>query len=260
MTSHELEFHCSAVHEVVKSTPSLWWIRDPLILHSLKKRTIVLNSESSPISPSEFQNIAHKVMMSTPETVKDLKDPKSSIDSVIEEYQSTGFPDKRSHRYFSYLSSLYLILLSLPLLAFPRFLVMLLGPWLVNKEDSPDDLGIIGAYRPLNQLGTYLSRLVGLSFLTLASLIVLQTGAIPVSSSMVHGSDTTSNTAPYRQPTIFFSTLFFSLLGFSSWNVGLKAVGAPGLALGAGGLWILLFAGDPVAHGKKSHAIFGDSK
>ncbi|KAI9623518.1 hypothetical protein KEM48_009413 [Puccinia striiformis f. sp. tritici PST-130] len=112
-------------------------------------------------------------MMSTPETVKDLKDPKSSIDSVIEEYQSTGFPDKRSHRYFSYLSSLYLILLSLPLLAFPR---------------------------PLNQLETYLSRLVGLSFLTLASLIVLQTGAIPVSSSMVHGSDTTSNTARIANP------------------------------------------------------------
>ena len=137
---------------------------------------------------------------------------------------------------------------------------MLLGPWLVNKDDSTTDTGIIGAYRPLNELETYLARLVGLSFLTLASLIVLQTGAIPVSSSMAHGSDVATSAAPYRQPTIFFSTLFFSLFGLSSWNIGLKVVGAPAMALGASGLWILLFAGDPLAHGKKSHAIFGDSK
>ncbi|EFP74831.1 hypothetical protein PGT21_022969 [Puccinia graminis f. sp. tritici] len=197
--------------------------------------------------------------MSTPDALQGLKDS-SSIDAVIEEYQSSGIPDRQSNRWFSYLSSLYLILLSLPLMVVPRFLVMLLGPWLVNKDDSSVDTGIIGAYRPLNELETYLARLVGLSFLTLASLIVLQTGAIPVSSSMAQGTDAASSAAPYRQPTIFFSTLFFSLFGLSSWNIGLKVVGAPGLALGAGGLWILLFAGDPLAHGKKSHAIFGDSK
>jgi len=199
-------------------------------------------------------------MMSTPDVLQDPKEPSSSIDAVIEDYQSSGIPDKQSNRWFSYVSSIYLTLLSLPLMAFPRFLVMLLGPWLVNKDQSPTEGGIIGAYRPLNELETYLARLVGLSFLTLASLIVLQTGAIPVSSSMTHGADAPAAAAPYRQPTIFFSTLFFSLFGFSSWNIGLKLIGAPGLVLGAGGLWILLFAGDPNAHGKKSHAIFGDTK
>lgn len=198
--------------------------------------------------------------MSAPDALHDLKDSRVSIDAVIEEYHSSGIPDKQSNRWFSYLSSIYLILLALPLIAFPRFLLMILGPWLVNETQLPGDGGIIGAYRPLNELENYLARLVGLSFLTLAALIVLQTGAIPVSSSLAHGSDATTSAAPYRQPTIFFSTLFFSLFGLSSWNIGLKLVAVPGMVLGAGGLWILLFAGDPMAHGKRSHAIFGDSK
>lgn len=199
-------------------------------------------------------------MEKVPESLQDPKDPHSTIDAAIEDYQSSGIPDKKSTRLFSYLGSAYLSLLSVPLIAFPRLLVVLLGPSLVKRTDSSSlDEGVhSGAFRSLNDLEIYLSKLVGLSFITLSALMVLQTGAIPVTSSITQPDS--SQTTPYRQPTIFFSTIFFSLLGFCSWNVGLRFIGATGMGLSAAGLWILLFSGDPVAHGKRSHALFGGSK
>lgn len=83
--------------------------------------------------------------------------------------------------------------------------------------------------------------MVGLSFITLAIILILQTGAIPLTSSLASGSNS-EDAAPYRQPTVFFVTIFFGLLGFASWNVGLRFVGLSGSGLAAWGLYVFLFA------------------
>ncbi|KAG0145416.1 hypothetical protein CROQUDRAFT_45858, partial [Cronartium quercuum f. sp. fusiforme G11] len=163
---------------------------------------------------------------------------------VIDEYQSSGITDRKSAHVFAGFGALYLILLSLPLIAFPRFLVLLLGPsFLVSNESSTEDssTGKPEGLRTLNGLEIYLARLVGLSFITLAIILVLQTGSIPLTSSLASRS-AKEEAAPYRQPTIFFITIFYGLLGFASWNVGLRFIGLAGSGLAAWGLYVFLFA------------------
>ncbi|EGG05976.1 uncharacterized protein MELLADRAFT_107022 [Melampsora larici-populina 98AG31] len=179
------------------------------------------------------------------ESLSDPKDPNHSIDSVIEDYSSSGIPDKKSAHIFAGIGALYLILLSIPLIAFPRFLVLLLGPTLLVTEGVEDESskgsGQPQVLRTLNGLELYLGRLVGLSFITLAIILILQTGAIPLTTSLAH-DHSKEESAPYRQPTVFFVTVFFGLLGFSSWNVGLTVIGLSGSALAAWGTFVFLFA------------------
>ena len=44
---------------------------------------------------------------------------------------------------------------------------MILGPWLVNKDGSAGDAGMIGGHRPLNELESYLA--VGSSYISTLS-------------------------------------------------------------------------------------------
>lgn len=181
------------------------------------------------------------------ESLSNPKDPNHSIDSVIEDYSSSGIPDKTSAHVFAGVGALYLILLSIPLIAFPRFLVLLLGPTLLVTEGVDDESsngsasGQPQVLRTLNGLELYLGRLVGLSFITLAIILILQTGAIPLTTSL-SDDHSKEESAPYRQPTVFFVTLFFAVLGFASWNVGLRFIGISGSAIAAWGTYVFLFA------------------
>ncbi|KAH9817490.1 hypothetical protein DFH28DRAFT_1081169 [Melampsora americana] len=172
------------------------------------------------------------------ESLSNPKDPNHSIDSVIEDYSSSGIPDKTSAHVFAGIGALYLILLSIPLIAFPRFLVLLLGPTLLVTEGVEDEsnkgTGQPQVLRTLNGLELYLGRLVGLCFITLAIILILQTGAIPLTTSLAN-DHSKEESAPYL-------TLFFGLLGFASWNVGLRFIGISGATLAAWGTYVFLFA------------------
>ncbi|CAH7677384.1 hypothetical protein PPACK8108_LOCUS12534 [Phakopsora pachyrhizi] len=178
------------------------------------------------------------------DSLKDLKEPSSSIDSVYEEYQMSGVPDKTSSSLFGWSCSIYLSLLSIPLIGFPRFLVILLGSELVgspsgsNHNDPQMDLSL----RTLNRLESCLAKLTGFSFITLSIIMILQTGSIPLTSSLTDdGPGKMDRGSPYRQPTIFFMMIFFNVLGFFTWNVGLRVVGSLAGGLGAWGFYLFLF-------------------
>ena len=158
-----------------------------------------------------------------------------------------------------------LLTLSLPLLFFPRFLALLLGPPLTDDDQSGPSL------RTLNGLETYLAvscwtlsislapvaltgrayrqQLTGLSFVTLALILVLQTGAVPLTSSIAsapgdHVDAAVAQAAPFRAPTCALATMFFAALGMASWQVGLKFIAFSSGSLAAFGVYVTLFGND----------------
>lgn len=174
--------------------------------------------------------------------------------------------ERASAHYFAFAGASWLITLSLPLLFFPRFLALLLGPPLTEDDQSGPSL------RTLNGLETYLAvrcltsppsasildslgymrqQLTGLSFVAVALILVLQTGAVPLTSSLAtapgaaHGPETAvAQAAPFRTPTCAIATLFFATLGLASWQVGMRFIAFSSGSLAAFGVYVTLFGNE----------------
>lgn len=143
-----------------------------------------------------------------------------------------------------------LTLLSLPLLFFPRILSLIFASFLV---DAPLSAPIVSggssagydqlqqqhqqqskqALRQLNTLETSLAALAGISLVSFASLLMLQSGVIPIVASSITSDPTKqqANVAPYRLPTAIITTLLMTGLSFGAWQLGMWVV-----VLASGGL------------------------
>ncbi|KAK4051453.1 hypothetical protein OIV83_002937 [Microbotryomycetes sp. JL201] len=106
--------------------------------------------------------------------------------------------------------------------------------------------------RQLNPLERSLAEMAGLSALSLAAILVVQTGSLPMSSSLTASSAVAaaSSTAPFRAPTIFVSMVYFALLGWYTWDLGLWLLAGPSAGLTLWGLWALLFAHEGIVNRK----------
>ncbi|GAA5848909.1 hypothetical protein JCM3766R1_000675 [Sporobolomyces carnicolor] len=151
-----------------------------------------------------------------------------------------------AHVAWSAASAAWLTLIAVPLTFFPRVLNLIFGSLLteMNKPEALDGTAPETTIRTLNALERSLAHFAGICCFALASLIVVQSGAIPLSSSLSAGEGIaqSSAAAPFRQPTIFLTTAFFGVLAWQSYDLGMKVAAAPSGALAVYGLWVLLFA------------------
>ncbi|GAA6003050.1 hypothetical protein JCM10207_001963 [Rhodosporidiobolus poonsookiae] len=171
-------------------------------------------------------------------------DPSKRIAPVIASDRS-GEIRAGAHTSWSFFSAGWLTVLSVPLLFFPRILALVFGNLLAEMGD-PDAHGKPNAdvLRTLNILERSLAGLAGMSCLALASVLIVQTGALPLTSSLSASRNlaASSVSAPFRAPTIAISAIFFSGIAWTSYTLGLLFVAVPSGVLGAWGLWVLIFA------------------
>ncbi|KUL91246.1 hypothetical protein ZTR_01761 [Talaromyces verruculosus] len=117
---------------------------------------------------------------------------------------------------------------------------------------------LIDDTRPPSDVEAYLSRAFGLALLAVATLTILLTGSVPLTSSIGAVDATTTTTtstedenarAPYAVPTLLVTTLFQATLAFYNYTwylangqtaLGLGMVGSAAVA--SLGVWCLLFA------------------
>ncbi|EST08434.1 hypothetical protein PSEUBRA_001847 [Kalmanozyma brasiliensis GHG001] len=127
-------------------------------------------------------------------------------------------PTNPAH-WYAYASSLYLILLSLPLLLFPRLLLLLSTPrGAVGQPSSSNDGNAISAIGPeLTPLERYGSHSNAISMLAMAALILILSGAIPVTTAPMPDSSS-SGKSPFRIPTVVVTALFFAANAFTAWS------------------------------------------
>ncbi|KAM0789166.1 hypothetical protein ACM66B_000014 [Microbotryomycetes sp. NB124-2] len=175
-------------------------------------------------------------------------DPDSLIGPVVDSDEKSTIR-QGPHVLYSLVAAGYLTLVSLPCLAFPRILSLVFARMLT---DTPDAEGHPEILRQLNPLERSLAGLAGLSALSLAAILIVQTGSLPMSSSLT-ASDavaSASSSAPFRAPTIFVSMVYFALLGWYTWDLGLWLLAGPSAGLTLWGLWALLFAHEGIVNRK----------
>nr|POE50128.1 hypothetical protein CFP56_71591 [Quercus suber] len=155
---------------------------------------------------------------------------------------------------YTYGTSGYLALQSLPLLFTPGLIVSLLA-------SEP---------RRMTDLETYFSRSLGSAFLLIAALNLLLTGSIPLSSSaaagVVNAIDSNGlSKDPYAYPTLIVTTVYHALIAFYIYaNLQWTAPGGWSFALGAGlvlstllfcmGMWTVMFGTEAGRVSKKTGA------
>lgn len=107
---------------------------------------------------------------------------------------------------------------------------------LLTEADDPDTVHGGQLIRQLNILERSLATVAGLSCLTLAALVLVHSGAIPLTASLSAHDNTPSEAG--RKPTLAISAAFFGALAYLSWfevNMKLVAVVSGFLALWGGG-------------------------
>ena len=126
----------------------------------------------------------------------------------------------------------------------------------VNKE-SP------GANGPA-AIEIYFGRSLGFALSTLAIMVILLTGSIPLTTSKAITTDESDPKAPYAVPTLIVSTVFQGFCAFYAYTwytfsgQGAFAIGVLGYSLVASiGLWCILFAS---SHGKISRTTGADKR
>lgn len=92
-------------------------------------------------------------------------------------------------------------------------------------------------------------QLTGLSFITVALILVLQTGAVPLTASVSTAPSSQEPTAvaqaaPFRTPTCAIATLFFGALAFASWGVGMRFIAFSSGALTCWGVYVTVFGNE----------------
>ncbi|BGP00132.1 hypothetical protein RTG_00088 [Rhodotorula toruloides ATCC 204091] len=172
-----------------------------------------------------------------------VTDPSKRIAPVLEQDRSDEIR-AGAHLAYSFAASGWLALLSIPLLAFPRVLSLVFGSLLAEMGD-PDAPNKPTAHvvRTLNVLERSLAGLAGMALLALAGVLVIQTGALPLTTSISTTRDvaTSSLSAPYRAPTLWISIILLSSLSYSSYTLNLLSISVPSALLAAWGCWVVLF-------------------
>ncbi|SNX84667.1 uncharacterized protein MEPE_03376 [Melanopsichium pennsylvanicum] len=127
-------------------------------------------------------------------------------------------PTNPAH-WYAYASSAFLISLSLPLLLFPRLLLLLSTPrGAVGQSAHMHDQSAVSAIGPqLTPLERYGSHTNAISMLAMAALILVLSGAIPVSTSPVPDS-ASSGKSPFRIPTVVVTALYFAANALTAWT------------------------------------------
>ncbi|ORY63796.1 hypothetical protein BCR35DRAFT_308748 [Leucosporidium creatinivorum] len=180
-------------------------------------------------------------------------DKDSLIGPAVDSDQKTTIRHS-AHVNFSYAAAAWLSLLAAPLILFPRILSVVFASLLTA---TPEAEGTPELIRQLNILERSLAGLAGISCLTLAAVLVVQTGALPLTSSLsasnaIHNA---SAQAPFRAPTIAISVVYFSALAYYTYDLGLWVATGPSAALSVWGLWALLFA-----HQGRANVVGGPDK
>lgn len=141
---------------------------------------------------------------------------------------------------YSFGSLAWLGLQSAPLLLWPSFISSLLSP----------------EYTPTNAAEIYFARQLGLAQLGVGLLIVVLSGALPLTSA-ADGPE--GSISPFADAVVLVSTLyhaasaFYSYLRFySSGETGFAFGMAGSSALAAFGLWCVMFAGDEGRRSKRT--------
>ncbi|OJJ82183.1 uncharacterized protein ASPGLDRAFT_37485 [Aspergillus glaucus CBS 516.65] len=120
--------------------------------------------------------------------------------------------------------------------------------------------------RPPTPLEIYFARTLGFSLLTLATLVIMLTGSVPLSTTVTEAvtTDESDPKAPYAVPTLMVSTIFQGVCAFYAYTwytfngQAAFAVGVLGYTIAASiGLWCLLFAS---SHGKISRKTGADKR
>ncbi|PWY96945.1 hypothetical protein BCV70DRAFT_93351 [Testicularia cyperi] len=130
-------------------------------------------------------------------------------------------PSNPAH-WYAYASAAYLTLLSLPLVLFPRLLLILSTPRGAagqavhdGAKAGHDPVSAIGPeLTPLERFGSYSNAI---SMLAVAAMVLILSGAIPVSTSPVPDS-ASAGKSPFRMPVVFITTLYFATNAFVAWN------------------------------------------
>lgn len=121
---------------------------------------------------------------------------------------------------------------------------MLISPRLITTMLSVE-------VRDATDLEHYLARCFGLALLTIATMCIVLTGSVPLTSSLQEGitTDADDPKAPYAQPTLTITFLYHALCGFYSYamwtSTGVLAYSigvACSSTLAALALWCILFA------------------
>ncbi|KAJ1020683.1 hypothetical protein NDA16_004075 [Ustilago loliicola] len=180
-------------------------------------------------------------------------------------------PSNPAH-WYAYASSAFLISLSLSLLLFPRLLLLLSTPrGAIGQPGHSNDQSAVSAIGPqLTPLERYGSHTNAISMLAMAALILVLSGAIPVSTSPVPDS-ASSGKSPFRIPTVVVTALYFAANAFTAWtqsgprqakpamdpaNLGIGAFGkVVGFAHAAFAFWgfgVFMFGNDLTRNRKKA--------
>ncbi|KAK4057141.1 hypothetical protein OIO90_001636 [Microbotryomycetes sp. JL221] len=172
--------------------------------------------------------------------------PESLIGPVVDSDEKSTIR-QGPHVYYSLASAAFLGLTSLPCLLFPRILSLVFARMLT---DTPDAEGHPEILRQLNPLERSLAGLAGLSCLSLAAILVVQTGSLPLTSSLTASSAvaSASSSAPFRAPTILVSMAYFALFAWYTYELHLWALAIPSAGLTVWGLWALLFAHEGIVN------------
>lgn len=184
-------------------------------------------------------------------------------------------PSNPAH-WYAYAASAFLISLSVPLLLFPRLLLLLSTPRgaVGQAAQSQTDQSAVSAIGPqLTPLEYYGSYTNAISMITISALILVLSGAIPVSTSPVPDS-ASSGKSPFAIPTVFVTAVYFAANAFTAWsqsgprqaaeqldpaNLGIgtfgKVVGSAHALFAFWGLGVFMFGNDLTRNKKKA----GDS-
>lgn len=128
-------------------------------------------------------------------------------------------PSNPAH-WYAYASSAFLVMLSVPLLLFPRLLLLLSTPRgaVGQPAQSQTDQSGVSAIGPhLTPLERYGSHTNAISMLAMAALILVLSGAVPVSTSPVPDA-ASAGKSPFRIPTVVVSTLYFAANAATAWS------------------------------------------
>ncbi|EPQ29396.1 uncharacterized protein PFL1_03151 [Pseudozyma flocculosa PF-1] len=137
-----------------------------------------------------------------------------------EDVDALASPTNPAH-WYAYAAAGYLVTLSMPLLLFPRLLLILstprgaAGQAAIGTDAAQDAIAAIGP--DLTPLERYNSYTNAIGMIAMAVLVLILTGAVPVSSSPI--PDARSNGAsPFRMPTLVVTTLYFAANALTAWT------------------------------------------
>ncbi|GAA5970749.1 hypothetical protein JCM8115_003160 [Rhodotorula mucilaginosa] len=183
-------------------------------------------------------------------------DPNSRIAPVLDADHS-DIVEPHAFAVWTFAAAAWLTTLAVPLLAFPRLVTFVFGTFLAEVR-KPDPLAAatagVGAgtadaanvaattarvVRALNPLEKVLATFAGMVCLAMAAMLVIQTGAIPLTTKAVTPD---AAVAPYRKPTLWIAVAFFASLATSSYSLALYSIAVPSAAISAWGFWVVFFA------------------